>query len=510
MNDSKWYVMLDAMAIQRHVFETGKTRIIVGASLALARWQNECKTLCTEGDVITSAGGNVLAVFDDIGKAEDFRKQAVGKAPPGMEIAWAICDRQKSDGETWQALQVEIACFKAGNRAPDHYLNNKDYDLPLPECNFCGKRPKFKSVTEGSRKRKICNVCNHYYNLGSGIASNHDGDTPLEKLYKKAECKGVAFPEDLEELVRRPGARGEESDLLAVVVIDLNEMGNTIKEIVSKKGFEELKGFSTTLEEKLTTLLTTLIGNLSSEVSWKSKDTKGNDILRLRPLLFGGDDIVMAMPTPLWPEFVKRTFEAFEKEKIPACAGIAVAKHDFPLNRLTELAEKLCANAKMVTRHNKAVSFALDWHLHQEAAYGHPAALRRRKWLKDIDHTHFLATRRPYALEDFKALCAEAKKFETAYANRKLYSLYKVLLAGGRETRDTLVYEFLRNDDEGLSKYDSLWLEVAAVGGDYPLWEKVDRNLFDNLQQDLHDTRFADMLELMFTSEAQEEGGADQ
>jgi hypothetical protein len=507
MNTSDYYVLLDAMSIQGYVFDTSKTKIIVGASLALAQWQKVCRNMC-KGALITSAGGNVLAGFSNGTDARKFKDDAIKVAPPGIEVAWAICKTEDGDTtntKTWKTLQREIARFKAGDREPDDYPDTP-FNLKKPRCKYCGLRPESMEKREG---KEICDVCKSRYDAGEGLKSNQAGNTPIEELYKKASGLGLSFPEDLEDLVQRPGKDGEDKDLLAVVVIDLNDMGKTIKEIIHSQGFDGLKTFSESLDNELTAIFTSQLASLrSSGDAWVRKNG-GKEILRLRPLLFGGDDIVMAMSAPLWPDFVTAIFEEFRRVNLPywagACAGIACAKHNYPLNRLVEMAEKLVASAKMVVRQNSDIKFALDWHLHQEAAFSLPSEVRKRNWLHVDDlNYHYLSTRRPYPYEEFKTLKQDAKRL--AYANRKLYSLYKALRTSVQETRDTLVYEFLRNENNRLDKYDELWEHVRNTKGVHPLWEQVDKDEHPSLTVMLHDTRFADMLEMKFTVDAPKEG----
>ena len=184
---SKYYVLLDAIGIQSYIFQTNTLKIILGSSLSLAQWQKRCETICTRnnGNLITSAGGNVLAEFNSKTDAEKFRQECIKKAPPDMKIAWAEAEEQRNDVDTWIMLQREIARYKAGDREPNDYPLMKDKGLP--GCLHCGLRPKDHG--EKKDEKDICSVCRTLYNRGNDLNKNAKNAkrvdiTCIESLYE--------------------------------------------------------------------------------------------------------------------------------------------------------------------------------------------------------------------------------------------------------------------------------------------------------------------------------------
>lgn len=504
---TKIYVLLDAMGIQHYVFETNKLTIIIGSSLSLSEWQETCVHLCKKcnGDMISSAGGNVLARFSEKDQAEEFRKMAIGSAPPGMEVAWSETQEQNKLTETWKLLQTEIGRYKAGDKNPEDYPAFPIPPLEPPGCLYCGTRPADNQDEVGGRK--ICSICRKRYKKGSELQQDYSGNTPIEKLYQRAFELGFTglFPGELEDLVTKVTNDKGEKDLLAVVVIDLNDMGNRVKQVVDKYGFDGdvgLHGFSKKLEQKLVDISQTVLSEMANWEDGKNEKDKKNSFLRLRPLLLGGDDIVMAMPAPLWPAYVSSIFEKLKEAGFEACAGVIVAKHTYPINRLIGMAEELVSNSKGLVRYRKNQNhdcdgFAIDWHMHQESAFNSPLAIRRRNFIpynkNDIIE---VATRKPYGFEEFDILLKKAASLKGShYSNRKLFTLYAGLRSGTKATRDTLVYIFLRNEDPDFIQYDKIWDFVKGTEGEHPLWSKKDFQK-GGYNVTLYNTDFSDVLEL--------------
>ncbi|MEW6386139.1 MAG: hypothetical protein AB1491_01290 [Thermodesulfobacteriota bacterium] len=499
----KHYVFLDAMQIQRYIFATNTLKTIIGASLALSRWQEKCRELCDGygGRLIYSAGGNVLTCFSDSPKAQQFRIRAVTEiAPPGLEIAWAEAEGTDPESVTWEKLQLEIARYKAGDRDKDY----TPYSTPgIPGCGHCGLRaPDSGPLID---KKKFCSNCRTLYFSGGELDKYPVGTTLMEFLYQQVDKErfpGI-FPRELDLLVSHKNPL-KSSHNMAVVVIDLNDVGRRINAIVQQNGFSGLQQFSQDLESGIKAMLLRVLKYLENHPDGAGL-ADNQKYLRLRPLLVGGDDIVLALPAPLWPGLVAEALNELQDRGCPACAGVVAARHTFPVNRLVSMAEELVANAKKLTRYRQGQNACfnecvLDWHFHQETAFTSPLQLRRRNFVKLIEanksnETYEVATRRPYPLAEFLRLRDQVDKITAS--NRKLYTLYKGLRAGVKATRDTLVYTFLRDEKDGMDKYPYLWDLVTTTPGEYPLWSsrEFSRN---NLHIKLYETEVTDILELKF------------
>ena len=225
--------------------------------------------------------------------------------------------------------------------------------------------------------------------------------------------------------------------MLAVVVIDINNLGNKVKEIVKQdKGFEKLKTVSQNLEKLICKILVTILTEWKKKPACIRKDEAGNNAyIRFIPLLVGGDDIAVSMPAPLWPDFVSRFFTLLNEERIGICAsaGVVMAPHNFPISRLMDMAEELVGNAKGLVRYfskngGPSDQCAVDWYVHYETAFTSVKDARRRATQEDeVNSIYEVATACPYTQNDFENLRKDADKLRrsTSLSNRKLLSLYK-------------------------------------------------------------------------------------
>lgn len=356
--------------------------------------------------------------------------------------------------------------------------------------------------------------------------------TSTQKLYDVARDRRIkgAFPIDLKTIVKKPenGDRPGEGDpeLLAVVVIDLNGMGNRIQDIVRKGGFDDFAKFSKSLERDLDEMFRKLLVRRHQERTgrgssrWIARDRKGQTCFRLRPLLLAGDDMVFAMPASLWPQYVNDLLGELQKLGHPACAGVAVARHTYPINQLIQMAEEMVSSAKALVRHKASSGsgteqFAVDWHMHQESSSLSAMAVRRRAHVRSISmNTEYaVSTRKPYLLSEFLDLLEEAKDLGNGgdsreNSNRSLFALYQALRLGPRETRDTLVRRFLRGEGKELNTYGYLWRWVHETDGDHPLWERIIVRESTG-HKTCHFTRYADLLELYFSMGVADSVGAE-
>ncbi|UUO15807.1 Cas10/Cmr2 second palm domain-containing protein [Dolichospermum heterosporum] len=220
------------------------------------------------------------------------------------------------------------------------------------------------------------------------------------KIRKRNEQYDI--PYDVDDL----GRSENESSYMAVVHIDGNQMGKRFEnyaEIQSDNpnfiiAMRELSwGVSKASQNALEAVSQAVI-NLINEGKFKIK----NNYLPFRPIVYGGDDVTFVCDGRLGLSLAVKFLEKFEeftqdlpskngKEKVTACAGIAIVKTHYPFSKAYDLSESLCSNAKKFVReetHNysgqQPIFSALDWHIASSSLLGNIGEIREREYRVQI------------------------------------------------------------------------------------------------------------------------------
>jgi hypothetical protein len=207
--------------------------------------------------------------------------------------------------------------------------------------------------------------------------------------------------------------------------MDGNDMGSQYRKKVeqTKDGdidFDWLKGMSEALDT--ITKQATCAGILAVVKEWQDDGGKGN-ILPIRPIVVGGDDITVLCHCKYAFDFVKEVSRAFNKNsklysqywvatggKLTISAGVLFAPVSYPLSTAIPYAEALLSSAKGKFRvkegSEQASPASIDWESVTEGLLDTPAARRQRDLIfydKGAGYGLKL-TKRPYLLTEFEKL----------------------------------------------------------------------------------------------------------
>lgn len=318
--------------IQKYIFQTQKLKDIIGASALV-------KQLCDkdfkpfvekEDNLIIHAAGNVKCIFDNESACRDavlhYPKTVMEKAP-GVTISQAVV---KFDGEYNSNLVQELERkLHAQRNRPCKSLTlgglaiERSRTTGLPAVDI--KEGKY--LDEGTLKKQ------------EALKTEKVNKELMKTLVgEKVSYKDIAF--DTEELT-------DHNDWIAIIHADGNGLGEVVAKIGKdgKKG--ELKTFSQSLDQA--TIASAQRAYHHIEVLNESE----KQILPIRPIVIGGDDLTVICRGDLAIPFVRAYLNAFEDEskektgyKLTACAGIAFVKSSYPFSFGYELAEALCSEAK--------------------------------------------------------------------------------------------------------------------------------------------------------------------
>lgn len=185
-------------------------------------------------------------------------------------------------------------------------------------------------------------------------------------------------------------------------------------------------------------------------------DPKGEVVIPFRPLLVGGDDIVVLCHAHHAFDFVRKATDAWEAESrkpfngaaparlwpatggaITISAGVLFCPVNLPLHTAIAYSEALLALAK--GRGRKASSGArpspacIDWESVTESVLDHPEHRRRRE-LEFVDsddgNKHIRLTKRPYTLADFQKLYDSSGVTSSASDPKGVRALARSVRAG--------------------------------------------------------------------------------
>lgn len=496
-------VLLDTMSIQRYIFATNRLKENLGASYLvkdiyssqlkntiqelfptlpetiLEDWEDKPEHMpAIENnapfEVGYIGGGNAFLLFKEQRAAEEFVKRWTIRLlvnAPGIIPATAIEKIELNGASDKRAQTVMADLFKT-------LAENKNKCIPqtiIPrhgitaECTHTGYSMEVWCENLPDEEQKYLSSVSHAKIMAAREAkkemANLLGEINLSAKY--------TFTDELEKLGQQPG----EDSHIAIVHIDGNEMAERFKALQT---LAEKRKLSRTLREATEESFKDLLRRIDEEFASIHEDKEnlpkedGKEVLPIRPIIIGGDDITFVTDGRLGIYFAKIFLEAFEKKQVSdskplsACAGVAVTKTKYPFYRGYELSEELLSSAKDKRKEKNSVSSWLDFHLLKGSLSGQLKELRKR----DYEAFGRRLYMRPYGLDDFNELLkatSELKKFPRS----KLMKLRDVLYM-----------------DEGSQK--AFLTELALRGLKLPSFKNSpDRLIMDN------ETPYLDMIELM-------------
>ena len=353
---------------------------------AAARWQIGDQGLNNglAAEVVYAGGGNALILFASEEEANktvySLTRKALQDAPGlRLEAAWRSF-AQGGLAETVNTLRDQISQQK---RSPQRSAPLLGLSVTAA-CNFTGA----PAIGVDGGGRYISAEVQAKQRAG---ASNGPGNGRLLEYLHDIRQENFEFVYDFNQL-----GEHKETSYLAVVHTDGNRMGNRIQSYVDQFGNDDAsyikaqREFSLKVQEAAHAALNSTVGlmlapenlvdNPDEQGGWRHKlgdvvpvpiDNQGIERLPFRPIVFGGDDVTFVcegrLGLPLAAHYLSRLAAETlpDGEPLYARAGVAIVKTHFPFARAYELADALCASAKMlaqeIDRQTQKVA-TLDWH----------------------------------------------------------------------------------------------------------------------------------------------------
>ncbi len=418
---SIYAVLIDIVSIQQYVFGSNKLKNNIGASYLIKDiYDSHLKAVVkslylgiddsydtawrTAPDVIKImepdtvfeigyiGGGNALLFFKQDDDAERFIKEwtkRLLKYTPGIVTAVAydefdLEDFEKSKDKLFRLLRKNKAEHVPQTVIPRHGIT--------VEC-------RHTSYSMEAWNEKTADPADHEYVssvANAKIEAAKKANKEIEEKFYEELQGQYCFTDQLDKLGQ---SRGEDSHI-AIVHIDGNGMGERFKQIGK---LEDLRRLSDSVEkatENSVRSLIKIIVERSSKIKEALGRTKfepdnGREILPIRPIIIGGDDVTFVSDGRLGIYFAKLFIEALENSGVPhlsACAGVAITKTKYPFYRGYALSEELCKQAKKVRKENDNSGSWIDFHI----SYGGFSGS-----LEDIRNEHYRAGHRDLVMRPY-------------------------------------------------------------------------------------------------------------
>ncbi|MBK9404471.1 MAG: hypothetical protein IPN57_08060 [Ignavibacteria bacterium] len=365
-------VLIDTTSIQQYVFSGNRLKENLGASFLVQDIYNAILKDVTikpdlEGFI---GGGNALLFFEDKIRAKEFVKEWTRNLlieTPGLTTAIAISNEtiDESDLNNPEKFQLfKKSIFK-------QLTENKNSYFPQVTLSSHGITADCKNTgltMEDWYEDKADNDDSGYYSSVSTSKQRtvFNSGIKLNEIFANVKENKFEFTNELEKL-----GRSENQDShISIVHIDGNGMGNRFEEC---KTLKEIQDLSESLEKATVDSFKDLLRHIIDNIEEIKIDLDLlKNIIPIRPIILGGDDITFVCDGRLGIYFAKIFLEAFEKkqvsdgEPITACAGVAITKLKYPFYRGYKLSEELCASAKLKRKDNGKSGSWIDFHI----AYG--------------------------------------------------------------------------------------------------------------------------------------------
>jgi len=384
--------MFEAKGIQPFVFHSGKLRDIVGASdlvagLAASDGGDEIGKLLggLAPDFSRRAGGAFCLHSDDRDALTALRARwrfSVLTKSPGLEFVDAIGE---TDGNPLDAMRD---CFRRlGGIRANSAADVPGRGRPITRIAPLTGRPAVVSKKYGKDSVLIDAV---------GLPQRRRADAGKLGLVAErfvADAAKWKFPRDYDEDSDETTAGERRADnplfpfrgddrRIAVVHADLSGLGQMFRDLGgSYTRPDQNCGLASKIEAEIEAAAK------AASSDWVTPFAHG-EVLPLRPVLLGGDDITAIIRADLALPFTEALLVAIEKQcasigeadgrpALSACAGVAIVGKGTPYLTAYELADSLCRFAKRAAKRKliadshgrEGFPSALAFHLYQHSAH---------------------------------------------------------------------------------------------------------------------------------------------
>lgn len=492
------YLCYDLRAIQSYIFRVPRLKYIVGGSAIVDRFDRTTVPELVRGleaSIVFAAGGKGAVHCENETAAATVQKRLLHEAHRlGLDIRFGVASTFRDAAHGADKLYPFVPELCDGH-----------------PCEMSGLYPVSNEVqggTHGTVRRRIFDRSEETFrhferrieaekpDFGPGLAGR--GYRFLNST-DPIDAQGRPDPEG------RAGRAALGRDRWAVICMDGNDMGRQFREAEKLAG-ADLTGWIREMSGALDRCaIAAAVKGIERAVRLWSKDKSnaqidacecdGDVILPVRPLVVGGDDIIVLCHAAYAFDFVKAATEAWasraEEEarkfgrrgeltlwpatgnRITISSGVLFAPASLPIHAAVPYAEALLASAKHVGRGGQSTSrptpAMIDWESVVESVLDTPAARRQRElYFLDGDlqaqgkPARVELTLRPYVVDELEDLEQDADA-HFGHLPRSIRQELLPALRQGADDRALFRLRIMKNDRE----LASLLEEVDGRGWEF-------------------------------------------
>lgn len=378
----KALVLWEISKKQDYIFKSNKLKENIGASSIIQYITEKLPLENYHENKIYSGGGSSLYRFDNEDYAKKFIKEIsseVIEKYPGIELFMVF---QKYDLDVMNAINE--AYKKLGKKKNMRKHSGKQVSFGIEKICYSTGLPAEHTYDDDGEQRYISGEVN------IKRSSDYSSNEKLNELNPPNKSK----PQEFNDL------RSKHNNLMAVIHIDGNNMGNNFRKI--DEGFKQieksterdeeylihLKKFS----EQINLLYISAFKHMTEIIDKNlSKMELEKNIFPVIPLIVAGDDVTFVVNGQIGIESAKifidyiiengKNIELYKGEVINmnACAGIAIVRTNYPFSQAYSIAKNLCNNAKKLISSNNDFSL-IDWHIEHGDSIGSIEEIREKNY----------------------------------------------------------------------------------------------------------------------------------
>lgn len=433
-------LIVDLRAIQDYIFSSNRLKDNIGASYLIKHFFDDINT--EEG---FCGGGNLFRLCQDEQEAQSIIRELsikIYESCPGLSFSVAYLpdfdteDFQNSMDRLQKKLHEEKNRRQQQSTLPSYGINAQCSSSPYSAELVCKTPPDAGDM-----------LSKQVYAKRQAAAS---ALREAQSLYRNELGTEFILPENFDDLGQDKGSES----FIAVIHIDGNQIGDLFQKQAT---FEACKKLSTEIDSACELAFKNMLSMAVKEITtgkWQHynkrlKKSAMQKYLPIRPLFIGGDDITFIsegrLGLSLAIEFMNQFSQNMKHHDISSCAGIALAKTNYPFYQVHKLASSLCRSAKNKRLATDSKLDHLDYHIISSSVNQELGDIRQEYYQLGDGRKLY---KRPYSMADLQALINNAETLHKKWPNSKIKELRSVLYQSAEQCD---AFEAQRKSREGLA-----------------------------------------------------------